>query len=259
MAWIYLAESADSLSPYRTGSDHLPTVKTIDSLTGFCYQGWPSLICHAHPYGTTSGRCEVECYRDLPMSSMGGSPARTLVLQDMELAWAESEADFSSTSQGLSVKQTRDLYFSKTSQQLELVASMVSRKHLPSSGMISGGRLYQPKKLAPVTFAKDGSDLPTPTAQSYGSNQGGAAGRTGKRRQSVASMASRGLIPTPMARDWKGSGGANRESPDLSFTMGGNLNPRFVEEIMGYPVGHTSLEDWAMLWYRSKRGKRSCG
>ncbi len=257
MAWIYLVASGEFPSRSVNGSLRSPIVKTTDTLKLCCCREWLMGDFQELQSGTTLHRLEVPCYQLQSTSFMEDFPARTSALLAMESAWEASDQDFSSTSQGLSVKQTRDLYFSKTSQQLELVASMVSSKHLPISGMISGGRLFQPKKLAPATFVKDGLDLPTPTASNYGSNQGGAAGRTGKRRQSVASMASRGLIPTPMARDWKGSGGANRESPDLSFTMGGNLNPRFVEEIMGYPVGHTSLKDWAMQWYRSKRKSRS--
>lgn len=254
MAWIYLAESEDSLSPWKAGSGRLPTVKTIDTPSQFYCHVCRRDNCPAHPFGTTFAPFTDEPIYPAPsISFTADSPARTSVLRGMELAWAESGRDFSSTSSGLSKKQTRDSYFSKMSQQLELVASQVSRKHLPISGMISGGRLFQPKKLAPATFAKDGSDLPTPTAQSYGSNMGGSAGRTGKRRDSINSMASRGLIPTPMARNWKGSGGANRESPDLPLTMGGALNPPFVEEIMGYPIGHTELEDWAMRWYQLKR------
>lgn len=46
---------------------------------------------------------------------------------------------------------------------------------------------------APITSESEcGSLLPTPSATSYGSNQGGAAGREGKVRPSLASM-----IPTP--------------------------------------------------------------
>lgn len=254
MAWIYLAESEESHLPWKNGSGRLPIVKTIDTPSQFYCHVCQMDNCPAHPFGTTFAPfMDNSIYPGPSTSFMEDSPARTLVLRAMESAWAVSEADFSSTSSGLSKKQTQNLYFSKTSQQLELVASTVSHKHLPISGMISGGRLFQPKKLAPATFAKDGSDLPTPTAQSYGSNQGGAAGRAGKRRDSINSMASRGLIPSPMARDWKGSGGANRKSPDLPLTMGGALNPPFVEEIMGYPIGHTELEDWAMQWYQPRR------
>lgn len=287
MACLFLAVSEDLTSHSCLGCDQCFTVRSTDTLKGSFLARLAEDLYPSPPSGMTYEHLKEMTLAQLT-SFTEASHARTSALRDLELAWVESEADFLTTSQGLSKKQTRDLFFSKTSQQLELVASTVSSKHLPSSGMTVGGRFYQPKKLAPVTFAKGGSCLPTPrandaekrgdfdtsnprnglpaaarllptpTAQSYGSNQGGAAGRQGKRRESVESMARRGLIPTPMARDWKASGGANRESPDLSFTMGGYLNPQFVEEIMGYQINHTALEPWATQWFQPKRGKRLC-
>jgi len=49
--------------------------------------------------------------------------------------------------------------------------------------------------------AKAGAVLPTPAAVSYGSNQGGAAGRVGPVRHSLDSLARLDLLPTPAARD----------------------------------------------------------
>lgn len=56
-------------------------------------------------------------------------------------------------------------------------------------------------------------------------------------------------LPTPMARDWKGrsgqgfqdrSGGRPRQLPDALTQTGQSmhLNPSFVEEMMGYPIGY---------------------
>ena len=47
----------------------------------------------------------------------------------------------------------------------------------------------------------ESTSWPTPSATSYGSNQGGAAGRTGKVRHSLESMAKHNLWPTPIASD----------------------------------------------------------
>lgn len=48
--------------------------------------------------------------------------------------------------------------------------------------------------------------LPTPSAVNYGSNQGGAAGRTGPVRHSLDSLARLELLPTTRGRDWKVGG-----------------------------------------------------
>ena len=62
--------------------------------------------------------------------------------------------------------------------------------------------------------------LPTPTASSYGSNQGGAAGRVGKKRKSLAGI------------------------------LGGPENPEFREWLMGFPIGWTDLRPLAMVRFR---------
>jgi hypothetical protein len=93
--------------------------------------------------------------------------------------------------------------------------------------------------------------LPTLTAQSYGTNQGGAAGRVGKVRPSLDTMARQGLLPTLTARDHKSDSctPAFRAKRDgmtmgktLPWTLGGLLNPQWCESFMGYPQGWTALE-----------------
>lgn len=59
----------------------------------------------------------------------------------------------------------------------------------------------------------------TPTASQYGNNQGGAQGRIGKKRFS---------LPYQVANNTNGK-------PQ-------DLNPDWVEQLMGYPVGWTNIE-----------------
>ncbi len=63
--------------------------------------------------------------------------------------------------------------------------------------------------------------LPTPTAQSYGTNQGGAAGRTGKVRPSLEHTARHGMWPTPTVTDGRGRSytydGGDKTKPRLSL------------------------------------------
>lgn len=51
----------------------------------------------------------------------------------------------------------------------------------------------------PLIYETGSSSLPTPSAVTYGSNQGGGAGRTGPVRPSLESMARHDLWPTPKA------------------------------------------------------------
>jgi len=72
-----------------------------------------------------------------------------------------------------------------------------------------------------------------------------------------------GLLPTPTARDWKGARtpeklqevgrGKSNSLPDyVAVAIGetGQLNPRFVGEMMGFPV------NWAEFPFRSGDGKQ---
>lgn len=65
--------------------------------------------------------------------------------------------------------------------------------------------------------------LPTPTASTYGSNKGGASGRTGPERMSLETMARHAMWPTPKASDGQRGGGspaeALRNSPCLPATV----------------------------------------
>lgn len=108
---------------------------------------------------------------------------------------------------------------------------------------------------------------PTPSATPYGTNQGGAAGRAGPVRPGLDGLAR--TWPTPSARDWR-SGLASEETharnsqplnevacrtilPDPTIETDGSvflpsdqnspprsqLNPAFVEWLMGWPEGWT--------------------
>lgn len=63
----------------------------------------------------------------------------------------------------------------------------------------------------------------------------------------LAGMASVGSLPTPKTQDrWDRTDSeaeAARNTPSLSYQMGGPLNPEFVEWMMGFERGWTALED----------------
>lgn len=124
--------------------------------------------------------------------------------------------------------------------------------------------------------------LPTPTANSYGSCQGGSAGREGQRaRPSLQSMAATGMWPTPnvpnggrirksqpdgvkrqhsfetavrmwptpAARDYRHPNaktyqerGGGSKGEQLPNAVGGPLNPPWVEWLIGWPIGWTACE-----------------
>ncbi len=106
----------------------------------------------------------------------------------------------------------------------------------PPAGTMRSGVVSPQKPLERPTSDGESSLLPTPAASGFDSNRGGAEGRVGKIRYSLQGMARTGLWPTPTAnrRDGLQSHGKN--------AITGQLNPTWVEWLMGFPAGWTDLE-----------------
>jgi hypothetical protein len=167
MAWIYLAESEDSPLPYVHGSTRLPTVNVTDTLKGYSCPECKVWNCPWLLFGMMSGRCPAQSCRLKSTSSMGDFRVRTLAPRVAAAVWQASEADFTSNSSALSEKQNQLSCSLKTSLQSGHADLDVWCGDFPSSGMIVDGQLSLPKKLVPLTFAKDGSYLPTPNARDW--------------------------------------------------------------------------------------------
>jgi hypothetical protein len=68
----------------------------------------------------------------------------------------------------------------------------------PKSGMMHDGQCWERTMLVPrISGTDSGYSLPTPSAVSYGTNQGGGMGRTGPIRPSLDTMARQDMWPTP--------------------------------------------------------------
>ncbi len=139
-----------------------------------------------------------------------------------------------------------------------------------------------PPKITAEEFCGKGrraAMLPTPSASSYGTNQGGEMGRVGPVRPSLETMARQGFWPTPKgsaanygrprdndqgdlqaavlvwrtpkASDAPHSGRAMPAKPGQTTSLDmqvnaleetiGQLNPTWVEWLMGFPPGWTDL------------------
>ncbi len=268
MAWIYLAESAESDLHSNHGSEPSLIVKETDMLNPCCCREWPLMTSTELQSGTTLHRSAGPCFQK-STSSSGDSPARTSALQEMERAWAESEAAFSSRSCAWPKKSSPSSYSLKMSRQLELVDSTSLPSHWPASGMIVDGTLYPLQKSELSICVSDGSFLPTPTASDYGKNNGRNT-LNARDRYSLTTIARHNLWPTPKASDSNPCGAQamlryNERTGRKTLitevaktTTGGQLNPTWVEWLMGYKCEWTALDASVTQWFRSKRGKRSC-
>ena len=110
----------------------------------------------------------------------------------------------------------RDLYSWKMSQATFQWDSGTFSGTWPQQGLMRSGACFRRRKSELHTSGRGFSSwlLPTPAAQSYGTNKGGSAGRVGKERPSLETMARR---------------------------AGGLLSPQFAEVLMGFPIGWTGF------------------
>src|ERR1700690_1639939 len=122
----------------------------------------------------------------------------------------------------------------------------------------SGRNVAKPGSQYHLVVAVKDRMWPTPRAANPGSRPNGKGGRVLEEEVQISEgMRTRGskLLPTPRAADGtKGirtpEGGAKEKLPrkngqDLPTTVGGRLNPNWVEGLMGYPIGPTDLKDSA--------------
>jgi hypothetical protein len=289
MAWIYLAESAASPSLSHHGSDQSPTVKTSDTLKEFYCPAWLRAIFQTRLFGTTFEHLAVKFSGVPSISFTADSPARTSALLVLAKAWQASEADWFSRYSASSKKFGQRSSLWKTSQPSEHVARNEWSRNWPASGMTVDGELFPLSTWArrtketdgfcwPTVKSSDGAkggpnqrgskgDLalpaaihlyPTPSASNYGTNKGGAAGRTGKERPSLETIARHNLWPTPKAAEarqgWRSMN--KRGNPTLSNRVGGSLSPLWTEWLQGYPIGWTELSVWAIPLCQRRRAKR---
>jgi hypothetical protein len=244
MAWIYLAESAESATPLENTCDLSPIVKSTPIVKQSCSLEWQVEILEKPQSVPISGIYKYHLRSIVvSISFMGGFPVKTSALQAMEKAWRESEAAFIGKSIAWPKKSSPSSYSWKMFHVLAVGGLGTWPPRLPKSGMTVDGRLYPLKSLEHLTKEKDGGCwraqiwiklLPTP--QACDSNKGPAKEYIPNGKQS--SM--RNLV-TIVAR---------------FSTTGKKLNPPFVEWMMGLPIGWSELSVWAMEWYHNARKKR---
>jgi hypothetical protein len=111
------------------------------------------------------------------------------------------------------------------------------------------GHVFRQALWAPATAGTAGGLLPTPVVADASNKESPEAlrlrmqkyGRSGTQVHMKLSTAIQEMLPTPVARDWKGRSQRGDLLPDSFVPTGGGiyLNPSFVEEMMGFPVGWT--------------------
>jgi len=141
-------------------------------------------------------------------SSAEGSPAPTSAPQAGAPASTASNLASGERWRGSFARYDRATRSWKTAQFSLLGGLDEFSETWPRWGSMRDGACSELPMSARLTSEiESGSLLPTPTASSYGSNQGGSAGRVGPVRLSLQTMATRAVWPTPVSADCgRGSG-----------------------------------------------------
>lgn len=137
----------------------------------------------------------------------------------------------------------------KTSQASLLPDSETSSVTWPRAGTTLSGIAYRRQPLAPLTAATAFSlslhRAPWPTPRSCSAMAATitpASVHNPARCPNLETEVGRRLWPTPIARDHKGAGRAGQLPTELAKAESGQLNPQWVEWLMGFPTGWTDLE-----------------
>ena len=176
MVWIYLVASEEFHSGSEiTLSQSLIAKSTYIVKESSCLE-FPKDYSLTPQFGMTSkpspmmgklGHDVILCMED--------SHVKILVLQDLEKAWLESEADYFSRSLDCVAKLSQDLSFWKTSLPSLFEEESRWSGKLPRWGMIVDGALYPLRPLEPSTKEKDGSFWLTPSTMEHLPVRSGAA------------------------------------------------------------------------------------
>ena len=209
---------------------------------------------------------KVPRYRDVmncrgSIGSLVDSPAKISHPPESALALTEAAQDSGANSSDSSASSDREASSSKT-------FIMRGGSGCPSCGApcgTSGIPLCRfacaPVILGPGISVAASSSWPTLTHQSYGSNRGGAAGRSGRIRPSLPTLVKHDACPgrtrskmeraegfsVPLLPTLTRCGNDNRKgaSPTsgdgLATAVGGRLNPTWCEWYMGFPLGWTDV------------------
>lgn len=190
---------SDRRTAWCAGSSGKPTQRPLS------WRGWLTRPWIAHLSGTISQPSMAARGADSWISSLRGSRASPTARPAGGAATPTSERS-GPTSSASSASASRLRSSSRTSRATSVTSPLFGENYEQWASDSLRLSYIPPTNSERST---DGSgclfSLPTPTANSYGTNQGGAAGRTGPVRPSLETMVR--TLPSPQARDWKGDGG----------------------------------------------------
>lgn len=218
MSWIYVQELEVLALRSGLGEEPSPIVKKTDSAKLFFCRECHSLALTWHPFGTT---CEL-CEAGSSSARLTSSPVGFRVSHTAQLLEAETKKTLCSKSLSVSCEKFAQPSFSPRTSEIRQSERPATNSSKSATG--SNTPQIQLPKWVRLILGDDTGPLPRPTA---------------KANQHCISM-----------RKWP-------SSRRYQKIFGTTKNPKVSEWLMGYPLGWSDPESWAMRWFQSKRGKRS--
>ena len=177
------------------------------------------------------------------------SPVRTSALRVRARESGESGRVFGLSMRELLASYDRDTQSWRTSERSLFGGLMPFSGRLPRSGILVNGKIYEQATWVLRTDGKESGSWPTPDASM---TTGGAADEQTRRKQGHSvglhdAVRSR-MFPTPMSAPTSKashnqiSGQYRVALEKVGIQPAGQLNPTWVDWLMGYPIGWTDLE-----------------
>jgi hypothetical protein len=195
---------------------------------------------------------------ELSMSSVVDFHVRTLVQQGKGQVLTEKEVECGEKWRGSFTKYDPDSSLWRTHQCSLLGDLEPFSETWPQWGLMRNGECWEQTTLAQtIKGTESGSEQNWPTPNAWDGKRGPRSEENLKNKKhqinlitAVKQAEREKLLPTPNARDWKdGKTAGNRKSPGLGVVAhqletqsGGQLNPTWVEWLMGWPLGWSELK-----------------
>jgi len=252
MSWHYLqVQEAASSGDCCTGGEPLPPLRSKTTHAEFYYNGKLTESYLASLFGTMYEPLTASHGEDESMSSREVSHAKTSAQPERGQGSQANEADSGATWLESSAMYDLATHSWRTAHSLFPEDSIPCSPILPKSGMMLSGQCWELTMSVLPTEGKESGSWPTPTKSDHKGSGPTIVRKDGKMRGDRLDYAverggtkTRQTFQTPTVQDFKrrGPNSSQQGLSNLGAVGSGKLNSDWVEWLMGWPIGWTSLE-----------------
>jgi hypothetical protein len=266
MSWLYSQALVEEYSE-GTCSDGALSVPLSGNLTqqAYCSPDKMTEFSRLSRFGMTFKPLTESLGQDVLMSYLEDFPVRTFLPLDGALASKEPDRECGVTWQELLAKWNPDTSMWKTPQCSLLEDSEPFLETWPRWGLMQDGVSYRQQTLVRHIKETGFGSWPTPrSCSAMAATITPESAWAENRFPNLETVVGRRLWPTPQASDNRDRGNMSNPAIQRRVAMGkqimlsqsvdpnsGQLNPTWVEWLMGWPLGWTDLKPLEMDKYRS--------